>query len=473
MLPVNVDDEGNEENAVMWVLIDCSFSSGGWNEIMSNNGSMLIGIQEVQPFDFAINDGEVTYVLDKVRNNVPKFFVSELALSFAWTEPPSASKNFVFTINTCHPDRRQSGGCVELARLHGVVVKATELLLQGLQPSSYLMSIDDDLYHDCHSEIDEINDRYKCSDKSVPKVFDFMEIGTSGFGSILEICRDHHKGISIEPVGIYQDMLPNKPNVYKLRFAVYSKNGFLPLYQIPKAIVDSLGYNLDQNVPSADRNLYGMARLGGINRAQIDIARGNPEVDVLYLIHRDLVPVRTIRSIYMENNIHEIKVLKLDCEGADFDIIISAMDFFEKFHKIYPRIILLESNSIGEESKKKIAFALRDLQSKGYTTYRFFHHIKGTFDGADFQGGSCANSDTFAVHETSTPQDIDEYKYMFTDKNQGTQGQRGVDYAINVCQEVITRAENHFHRHCNILTYEGHGVDTDVVIANRCFHGSC
>ena len=99
MLPVNVDDEGNEENAVMWVLIDCSFSSEGWNEIMSNNGSMLIGIQEVQPFDFAINDGKVTYVLDKVRNNVPKFFVSELALSFAWTEPPSASKNFVFTIN--------------------------------------------------------------------------------------------------------------------------------------------------------------------------------------------------------------------------------------------------------------------------------------------------------------------------------------------------------------------------------------
>ena len=89
------------------------------------------------------------------------------------------------------------------------------------------------------------------------------------------------------------------------------------------------------------------------------------------------------------------------------------------------------------------------------------------------QGPGLALGEAIKSKKFEVTQDIDEYKYMFTDKNQGTQGQRGVDYAINVCQEVITRAENHFHRHCNILTYEGHGVDTDVVIANRCFHGSC
>ena len=49
-------------------------------------------------------------------------------------------------------------------------------------------------------------------------------------------------------------MLPDIPNVHKLRFAVGYTDGYLPIYQFPKAAIDNLGYSLELET---EKFLYG------------------------------------------------------------------------------------------------------------------------------------------------------------------------------------------------------------------------
>ena len=43
--------------------------------------------------------------------------------------------------------------------------------------------------------------------------FDFIEIGTSDFDTLIEDASESTRGISIEPIKYYLDRLPNKENV--------------------------------------------------------------------------------------------------------------------------------------------------------------------------------------------------------------------------------------------------------------------
>ena len=42
-------------------------------------------------------------------------------------------------------------------------------------------------------------------------IYDFVEIGTSDFNTLLQSSKDQ-RGLSIEPLKIYLDKLPNKKN---------------------------------------------------------------------------------------------------------------------------------------------------------------------------------------------------------------------------------------------------------------------
>ena len=473
LIPVNVDKNGNEMKSNVWVLLKCSFSTKAIEVIEANDGFMLIGTQQVEPSDFSIKN-EIAYVPDRVKRNKPHFFLSSLQISVGWQSSVLTKKNLLFTVNTCHVmNEARASGCIELSRLHTIVVKATTQLLQGLQSksTSSMMKIDNSNYEHCNSKQSRNDeDKYgicRSNNSDTPKNFDFMEVGTSAFGTIIEICKDYHIGISIEPISVYQDMLPDISNVHKLRFAVGYTDGYLPIYQFPKAAIDNLGYSLELET---EKFLYGMAMLNTINPTQLDIARNDPENgDILHLIQRDLVAVKTIQSIYIENNIYDIKVIKLDCEGIDFDIILSAMEYFEKSHKIYPRIIVFESNVGDDGAKKQYEKVLVALHDKGYITHRYLYHISGTIENLIY-----VNSDIYAIHETSTQSDIEEYDYMFT-SGMDDEYSRGLKHTIHICAPIIENKtlDPITRQHCNILTLEGQDKSTDVISADRCIAESC
>lgn len=464
LIPVNVDREGNQVNSRVWVLIKCYFLMEARNAIDANDGFIFTGTQQVEPpDDVSLNTDKTAYVVNKINEKAPYFYLSSLEIDIKWGEQSASSKYMVFTINTCK--RIESGkinSCIELSRLYSMIVRPTTELLHGLLASNKL-KITDNQDHNCHSHSRNSVDTHVCNDNDIPKVFDFMEIGTSAFETIVEICKDSHTGITIEPIGIYQDMLPDMPNVHKLRFAVGPNDGFLPLYHFPKAVLDGLGYSLESK---HERTLYGMGMLNMINPVQLDIAANDPENgDVLHFIQRDLVPVKTIQSIYTENNIVDIKVLKLDCEGTDYEIIISAMSYYEQFQKIYPRIIVFESNVKDHRSAALYEKALLKLHDKGYTTYRYMYHVEGPLENLQY-----VNSDIYAVHQTSLKSEIEEYNYMTAGVNEDG---RGLKHAINICAPIMDNVEDQFDRHCNILVREDQDKSTDTINGDKCIAKSC
>ena len=63
--------------------------------------------------------------------------------------------------------------------------------------------------------------------------YDFIEIGTSDFDTLIQTCSDESIGLSIEPLQIYLDRLPNKPNVKKITKAISELDSEIDIYYIP------------------------------------------------------------------------------------------------------------------------------------------------------------------------------------------------------------------------------------------------
>ena len=55
--------------------------------------------------------------------------------------------------------------------------------------------------------------------------YDFIEVGTSDFDTLIQDATDNCIGLCIEPIKFYLDRLPNKPNVKKIipRFLLMEK----------------------------------------------------------------------------------------------------------------------------------------------------------------------------------------------------------------------------------------------------------
>jgi hypothetical protein len=68
--------------------------------------------------------------------------------------------------------------------------------------------------------------------------YDFIEIGTSDFNTLIETCNVEAVGLSIEPIKRYLEALPNKPRVKKLNMAVSNHTGEILLYSIVPELIE-------------------------------------------------------------------------------------------------------------------------------------------------------------------------------------------------------------------------------------------
>ena len=79
--------------------------------------------------------------------------------------------------------------------------------------------------------------------------YDFIEIGTSDFDTLLEKSDDKKRGLSIDPLQYYLDRLPDKENCQKVCCAIYDKEGEEDMYYITQENIDK--YNLPNFVRGA------------------------------------------------------------------------------------------------------------------------------------------------------------------------------------------------------------------------------
>ena len=178
--------------------------------------------------------------------------------------------------------------------------------------------------------------------------YDFIEIGTSNFDTILEKSNDEVIGLSIEPLKFYLDQLPNKLNIQKLNYAISDKDYFSKIYYVdPKDIIT-------HGLPEWLRGC------NSINSPHPTASRVLKEQKLEHLMQENICECITWNSLCSKHNIDSVEHLKTDTEGHDHIIINHILST----SKILPDTINYESNELTLEIEK--ATLLNTLKQNGY-----------------------------------------------------------------------------------------------------------
>ena len=201
--------------------------------------------------------------------------------------------------------------------------------------------------------------------------FDFIEIGTADFNTIIQECDDNTQGMSIEPIKKYLDNLPNRPNVKKINCAIVDDETMksVNVYYVEESIIMSHGLG---------HWLKGCNSVGKPHDFHIghypDPGAWHRSNDRDSLPKRNLlqeglvtcieIPCYTFGQVMEENGVDYVEYIKLDTEGQDSKLVHSILDYYEKTGKELPKRILFESNAHNDPNE--VNKACKRLAEKGY-----------------------------------------------------------------------------------------------------------
>lgn len=185
--------------------------------------------------------------------------------------------------------------------------------------------------------------------------FDFIEIGTSDFDTIVQECPENSVGLVIEPLGYYLDRLPSKPFVRKLCVAVAFDDieRLCTVYYVHPDDIKSHG------LPDW---LRGCNRIDGYHPQ-------HTKLGIEELVRKEEVQQLPIGNILDFYGVKGIKVLKTDTEGADCKILTA---FFRHLNKSgkglehFPEKIIFENNVLTCATELQALLTLAG--SLGYVT---------------------------------------------------------------------------------------------------------
>lgn len=156
--------------------------------------------------------------------------------------------------------------------------------------------------------------------------YDFIEIGTSDFNTVIENATDETIGLSIEPIKYYIDKLPDKKNVKKLNVAISDRDGNIDIYYIPEHVITE--HNLQ----------YWLKGCNSVNKKH----KHHENFDSL--VEKETVPVVDIVTLFISQRVRGIKYLKIDVEGHDCVILNSMYNYIKLMPKIFfPKQIIFQS----------------------------------------------------------------------------------------------------------------------------------
>ena len=178
---------------------------------------------------------------------------------------------------------------------------------------------------------------------------DFLEIGTSNFGTIIQTATDDTVGISVEPLAYYLDQLPAPKNVIKENAAIAFDNieKYIDIYYVTER---------DIKKNKLPKWLKGCNSLNTYHPKHLELGI----TDLVNIEHVLQIPISKLLEKY---NVETIELLKIDTEGGDCDILLNLKDYLHKKEKsFYPKKIQFETNSLTLEDKlKKVLFEYAKL----------------------------------------------------------------------------------------------------------------
>jgi FkbM family methyltransferase len=204
--------------------------------------------------------------------------------------------------------------------------------------------------------------------------YDFVEVGTCFFDTLIEKADDNTIGLSIEPIKMYQDKLLNKKNVIKINAALVSDDdlgdGSIDFYYVHEDIIKKhqlgvwlTGCNTVNKPHDFHVAYYPDPGEWHLNQDKSKLRYKSYNLMEMGLVNIDSVKCLTFKNLVDEYDIDYIKYLKVDVEGYDCKIVNSVLDYFVEYDKC-PDKIYFESNS--HSIKVEVAQLTKRLQLLGY-----------------------------------------------------------------------------------------------------------
>ena len=181
-------------------------------------------------------------------------------------------------------------------------------------------------------------------------IYDFIEIGTSDFGALIESADDTTVGLSIEPMQMYLDNLPDKKNVRKICIGISDCNRSEKLFYITPENIEK--YKLPEF-------LRGCNTLGKPHHWHMQYLDGNSS----WMLEAQDVEIITTKQMIDTYNVDGVKHLKIDTEGHDCIILLDYLKHCITNPSLFPAIIDFEKCWSTTEA---VASVIQSFTSHGY-----------------------------------------------------------------------------------------------------------
>ena len=154
--------------------------------------------------------------------------------------------------------------------------------------------------------------------------YDFIEIGTSDFDTLIENASDTDIGLSVDPMQIYLDRLPDKDGVTKVCCGIGTDTKELPLYYISPKSIELL------NLPYYIRGCNSIGE------------RHSKHYGLEEYVEVSFVPVIPLEELLSDHGVTSVDLIKIDCEGMDLDVLTGIVRSIRLGHIPPPSIIKFE-----------------------------------------------------------------------------------------------------------------------------------
>jgi len=143
--------------------------------------------------------------------------------------------------------------------------------------------------------------------------YDFIEIGTCDYHTLLEGSSPNELGISVEPIKIYLDRLPDKSNVIKVNCAITSEDKMVDLFYVTPE---------NQN----KHNLPFTKGWGTIIKPHKSHGENPEDLIESGILTKSQIQGITWKTLCEKYNVKEVDWVKIDAEGHDCFIVNSILD---------------------------------------------------------------------------------------------------------------------------------------------------
>eukprot|EP00041_Stephanoeca_diplocostata_P000913 m.17755 g.17755 ORF g.17755 m.17755 type:complete len:297 (+) comp11306_c0_seq2:333-1223(+) len=189
--------------------------------------------------------------------------------------------------------------------------------------------------------------------------FDFIEIGTSNFETLIEKAPERAKGLSVEGLKMYQDQLPDRTNVIKVNAAISN----------PSTGAETIKFfYIHPNDITKHRLPAWLIGCNAAGKPQTEAARILANRNLTHLMRVDDVPVLSFEGLARKYNVRTIGFLKIDVEGHEAIILRSMMTACSAQPAMWPRVINFEHKHVKGYDQRDL---VSTLATHGYTVVAY------------------------------------------------------------------------------------------------------